>query len=149
MLVAYRWDWEQSTLFLSTIIRTSSASSLGHEANQPTYDAMRPAPPLTSDSTLLLRRPLLRRLPPIANPLKNALAILVHLQLRDLDLTRRNANRHALPVALLLRHPLNVDDVFQAVDAGDLALAALVRAALDGDFIVLADGNRADLQWMV
>ena len=123
--------------------------SLGHEANQPACNVLRPASPLSSDSTLLLRRPLLRRLPPIADPLKNALAILVHLQFRNLNLARRNANRHALPVALLLRHALNVDDVFQAVDAGDLALAALVRAALDGDLVVFADGDRADLQWMV
>jgi hypothetical protein len=38
-----------------------------------------------------------------------------------------------------------VHDVFEAVDGGDLALAALVAAALDHDLVVFAEGDCADL----
>lgn len=41
---------------------------------------------------------------------------------------------------------LDVDDVFQTVDGDDLALAALVGATDDGDLVVLADGDGADLE---
>jgi hypothetical protein len=38
-----------------------------------------------------------------------------------------------------------VDDIFEAVHGGDLALTALVGAALDDNLVVLADGDGADL----
>jgi hypothetical protein len=38
-----------------------------------------------------------------------------------------------------------VNDVLQTVDGGDLALTALVGAAHDGDLVVLAEGDGADL----
>ena len=82
----------------------------------------------------------------MADPLQNLLAILVQLQLRDLALAGRNANRHALAVALLAGDTLHVDDVFEAVDGDDFALAAFVGAALDDDFVVFADGDCADLE---
>ena len=50
-----------------------------------------------------------------------------------------------MAVGLLARDTLDVDDVLEAVDRGDLALAALVGAALDDDLVVFADGNCADL----
>lgn len=90
-------------------------------------------------------RLLLVHLPPTSNPLQDALPILVQLKLRDLTLGGRDADGHALAVALLARDALDVDDVLEAVDGGDLALAALVAAALDDDFVVFAEGNRADL----
>lgn len=37
-------------------------------------------------------------------------------------------------------------DVFEAVDGGDLAFAALLRASNDQDLVVLADGDGADLE---
>lgn len=36
-------------------------------------------------------------------------------------------------------------DVLEAVDGGDFAGAAFVGAADDGDFVVFADGDAADL----
>jgi hypothetical protein len=38
-----------------------------------------------------------------------------------------------------------VDDPAAAVDGRDLAVAALVGAADDGDLVILADGDGADL----
>lgn len=40
---------------------------------------------------------------------------------------------------------LNVNDIFQAVDAGDFALASLVASTSDDNFVVLSDGNGADV----
>lgn len=94
----------------------------------------------------LASRLLLVDLPSRRDTLKDALPVLVQLQLGDLDLARRNANRHALSVRLLAADALDVDDVFEAVDGDDLALTALVGAALDDDLVVLADGDRANLQ---
>jgi hypothetical protein len=50
-----------------------------------------------------------------------------------------------LAVGLLAGDALNVNDVLEAVHRGDLALTALVGAALDDDLVVLADGDGADL----
>lgn len=38
-----------------------------------------------------------------------------------------------------------MDDVFETVDGGDLAIASFVGAAGYGDFVVFADGDGADL----
>jgi hypothetical protein len=38
-----------------------------------------------------------------------------------------------------------VDDVFETVHGGDLALAALVGATDNHDLVILADGDAADL----
>lgn len=81
----------------------------------------------------------------MADPLQNLLPVLVELELGHLDLAGRDADGHALAVALLTRHSLNVHDVLEAVDGGDLALTTLVRAALDDDFVVFAEGDGADL----
>lgn len=56
-----------------------------------------------------------------------------------------DAEGDGLARGLVAGDALDVDDVFEAVDGGDLALAALVGAADDGDLVVLADGDRADL----
>jgi len=85
------------------------------------------------------------RLPTLADALQDLLAVLVQLQLGDDDLGGVDADWHALAVGLLAVDALNVDDVFETVDAGDLALATLVGAPDDGDLVVLADGNCADL----
>jgi hypothetical protein len=39
-----------------------------------------------------------------------------------------------------------VDEVFQAVNGGDFAFAAFVGASDNGDFVVFADGDGADLK---
>ena len=56
------------------------------------------------------------------------------------------ADGDALAVDLFARHALDVDDVLEAVDGRDLALAVLVAAADDLDLVVLADGDAADLE---
>ena len=40
-----------------------------------------------------------------------------------------------------------MDDVFEAVNGGDFGIAAFVGAAGYGDFVVFADGHRANLGW--
>jgi hypothetical protein len=56
-----------------------------------------------------------------------------------------DAQRDGLAVGLVAGDALDVDDVLEAVDGGDLALTALVGATDDGDLVVLADGDAADL----
>lgn len=56
-------------------------------------------------------------------------------------------NRHALPVRLLTRDPLDMHYIFESVDGGDGPFTAFVRAANDGHFVVFADGDGADLGW--
>ena len=80
---------------------------------------------------LRLLRPLLLLLPALSNPLQDILPILIQLQLDDLHLARVNANRHSLPVRLVFRDALDVDDVFETVDGCDFAFAAFVAAACD------------------
>ena len=38
-----------------------------------------------------------------------------------------------------------MDEVLQAIDGDDLAFAAFIRAPDNGDFVVFADGDGADL----
>ena len=80
------------------------------------------------------------------NPFQNLLPILVRLDLGDLDLAGSDANRDALAVALLPGNALDVDEVFQAVDGGNLAFAAFVRSAFDDHFVVFAERQGADLK---
>jgi len=126
-----------------------------HEEAVPSQQARhRPIPtpipdhhPPSPSSTLLLLfpHPLGLRFPSLPQPLKYTLTILIRLQLGNLHLAGRDAEGHALAVALLAGDALDVDDVFEAVDGDDFALAAFVGAARDEDFVVFADGDRADL----
>lgn len=77
--------------------------------------------------------------------LQDGLAVLVELELGDDDLGGVDADGNGLAVGLLAVDALNVDDVLEAVDGGDLALAALVGATDDGNLVVLADGDAAGL----
>ena len=88
---------------------------------------------------------LLVRLPPMSNPLQYLFTILVELQLRDLHLAGRDADRYALAVALLACDTLDVDNVFETVHRDHLALATFVRATLDDYFVIFADGDCANL----
>lgn len=78
--------------------------------------------------------------------LKDGLTVLVDLELVDDDLAGVDAHGHALASRLVAGHTVDVDDVLQAVDGGDLALTALEGAADDGDLVVLANGDGADLR---
>lgn len=99
--------------------------------------------PQTSTLLILLRRLrlLLVCLPSQADAFQNLLSVLVELEFGNLDLARGDADGDALAVALLATHTLDVHDVFEAIDGGDLALAALVGASLDDDLVVFADGD--------
>ena len=88
-------------------------------------------------------------LSPRFDPLQYTFPILIQLQLRDHDLTWRDAQRYALPICLLTRHALDVDNVFEPVDRGDFAFAAFAGSAHDLDFVVFADGDGADLGFWV
>lgn len=56
-----------------------------------------------------------------------------------------DAEGNGLAGGLVAGDTLDVDDIFETVDGGDLALTALVGATDDGDLVVLADGDAADL----
>jgi len=77
--------------------------------------------------------------------LQYALTILVELQLGDDDLRWVDAKRDGLTRRLLLDDTLNVDNVLETVDGGDLAFAALVGAPNNNNFIVLSDRDGADV----
>lgn len=77
--------------------------------------------------------------------LQDGLTVLVELELVDDNLAGVDADGNALARRLVAGHTVDVDDVLKAVDRGDLALAALEGATDDGDLVVLADGDAADL----
>ncbi len=56
------------------------------------------------------------------------------------------AEGNRLARGLLLDDTLDVDDVFETVDGGDLAFATLLRASDNQNFIVFADWDGADLE---
>lgn len=56
-----------------------------------------------------------------------------------------DAQRDALAGGLVAGDTLDVDHVLETVHGGDLALTALVGATDNGDLVVLADGDAADL----
>lgn len=94
------------------------------------------------DILLLLRLTPLRLLcPSFRDPLQDVVSVLVPLQLGDLNLAGMDPQRDGLPVGFFAHDPLDMDDIFEAVDGGDFATAALVGAADDGDFVVFADGD--------
>lgn len=76
---------------------------------------------------------------------QDVLTILVELELVDDNVGGVDAERDGLARGLVASDTLDVDDVFETVDGGDLALTALVGATDDGDLVVLADGDAADV----
>lgn len=77
---------------------------------------------------------------------QNVLTVLVKLELGDDDVGGVDAQRDGLSRGLLANDLVDVDDVLETVDGGDLALTALVGTTDNGDLVVLADGDAADLQ---
>lgn len=57
-----------------------------------------------------------------------------------------DAKWDGLAGGLVADNTLDVDDVLETVDRGDLALTSLVGATDDGDLVILADWDRADLR---
>lgn len=78
--------------------------------------------------------------------LQDVLTVLVELQLGDDNLGWVNTNWDGLSRGLLLDNTLDVDNVFETVDGGDLSLTALVRSTDNGNLVVLSDWDGADLQ---
>jgi hypothetical protein len=78
--------------------------------------------------------------------LQDALAVLVELQLGDDDVAGVDADGNAGAGGLVTGDALNVDDIFETVDRGDLALLVLVGTTDDRNLIILADGDRANLR---
>lgn len=101
--------------------------------------------PQNTTNRLSLGTLLLVGLTALGGALEDVLTVLVKLELGDLNFAGGDADGDALAVGLLAGDALDVDNVFEAVAGGDLALAALVAAALDDNLVVLAEGDRADL----
>lgn len=80
------------------------------------------------------------------DPLQDVLTVVVELELGDDDLAGVDADGDALAGGLLASHPLDVDDILETVDRGNLALLVLVRAPDDLDLVTLPDGDAADLK---
>lgn len=76
---------------------------------------------------------------------KNVLTVLVELEASDDDVAGVDAEGNRLAGGLVAGDALNVDDVLEAVNRGDLALLVLVEATDDPDLVVLADGDAPDL----
>lgn len=77
--------------------------------------------------------------------LQDGLTVLVKLELGDDDVGRVDAERDRLAGGLLAGDTLDVDHVLETVDGSDLALLVLVAATDNGDLVVLADGDAANL----
>lgn len=77
---------------------------------------------------------------------QDILAVLVELELGNDDVGGVDAQGDGLAGGLVAGDALDVDDVFETVDGGDLALHVLVGATDNLDFVILADRNAADLQ---
>jgi len=84
-------------------------------------------------------------LPSSLDALQNVLAILVQLQLRDDDLGGVDADGHRLAGRLLLDDSLDVDDILEAVDGGDLSFPSLVGTPDNSDLVVFSDRDGADV----
>jgi hypothetical protein len=56
-----------------------------------------------------------------------------------------DAERNGLSRGLLLDDALDVYDVFETVDGGDLSLTALVDTTSNQDFVILSDWDGANL----
>ncbi len=67
------------------------------------------------------------------------------MELGDDALGWVDAKWDGLAGGLLADDTLNVNDVLETVDGGDLSLTALVGATDNGDLIILADWDGADL----
>lgn len=89
---------------------------------------------------------LLLDLAAVLDALQYVLTILIELQLGNDDLRRVDTDGDRLAGGLVLGDTLDVDDVFETIDGGDLAFSALVGASDYDDFVVLADWDRSDLK---
>ena len=89
---------------------------------------------------------LLTQLAADLDALQEVLTVFVELELGDDHLGRVDSERHRLAGRFVASHLVDVDDVLETVNGVDLALAVLVGAADDHDFVVLVDGHGADLR---
>ena len=76
---------------------------------------------------------------------QNGLAMLVNLQLGDLDIGGRNTNKVGLSISLVPGDSLNVDNPLLAKDRDNLSFTALEMTTNNLDFIILSNRNRSNL----
>ena len=86
-----------------------------------------PNTPNQADYLFLLRLQLLLDLTTVLDALQNVLTVLVELQLGDDDLRGVNTDGDGLARGLVLGDSLDVDNIFETVNGGDLSFTALVR----------------------
>lgn len=86
-----------------------------------------PNTPNQADYLFLLRLQLLLDLTTVLDALQNVLTVLVELQLGDDDLRGVNTDGDGLARGLVLGDSLDVDNVFETVNGGNLSFTALVR----------------------
>lgn len=79
---------------------------------------------------------------------KEGLTVLVDVQVGDDQVGGGQTDGDGLAVGLLADDTLNVNDVLQTVDGGDATLTTLLGATGNGDGVVNAEGNGADL-WSI
>ena len=72
-------------------------------------------------------------------PLQDRTPVFVKLDRGDDDVRGVDADGYGGAVGLVAGDTVDVDHPFLTVDLGDLALAALVFAADDADFVIFAD----------
>ena len=84
----------------------------------------------------------LNELAAVSLALDGSQAVLVHLDLGDLDVGGVDTDLNSPAVLLVHGHTLDVDDPFAAVDRDDLARLALVAATHDLNLVVLPDRQR-------
>lgn len=102
----------------------------------------------TPQHLFLLRLQLLLDLSSCLDALQNVLSVLVELQLRDDNFRWVNADLDGLAGGLVFGDSLDVNDVFETVNGCDLAFSALVGSSNDKHFIILPDGDGADLDFI-
>lgn len=81
----------------------------------------------------------------LGDTLEERLTVLVEVELGDDDVGGGDAEGNALAVGLLTDNTLNVHNVLETVDGGDLAFPALGGTSGNENFVLAADGERADL----
>ena len=92
-----------------------------------------------------LSRLILDSLATLGDTRKERLTVLVDVQVGNNQVRGGKANWNALAVGLLTNDTLDVHNVLQTVHGGDATLTALLGATSDGDSVVNAEGNSADL----
>lgn len=99
----------------------------------------------SSHLLLLLGSLLLGLLTALADPGQDVLSVFVELQLGYDNFAWVDADWDRLAVRLFSGDSLDMDEVLQSVDRGDLAFTAFLGPSNNGDFVVLSNWDTSDL----